>query len=113
MGLRLHQFLNTICASVIRGLVLLQERFGYYIALLPAIEIFKSSKAVALSVISAMCSYFSYVQLIFFALNLTLEMLIFEELCIFLHERFMVSMADLVFLFFLKPPLASQKCCCL
>lgn len=57
MGLRLHQFLNTICASVVRGLVLLQVRFGY-IALLPATGVFKSSKPMALSVISRAANYF-------------------------------------------------------
>lgn len=85
MGLRLHQCLKTKCTSVVRGLVLLQERFGDYIALLPSIGIPKSSKPMALSVISCAAN--------FFCLNLMLEILIFGDHNIFLHERFMVSMA--------------------
>lgn len=100
MGLRLHQFLKTIYASAVRGLVLLQERFGYYIALLPSIGKFKSSKPMTLNVISCAAN--------FFCLHITLEMLIFEEHYIFLHERFMVSMVYFSVLVLSKLPLASQ-----
>lgn len=66
-GLRLHPFLKILhMLSVLRGFVFLQERIGYYIALLPSIGI-KSSKPMAINIILYAAAHL--------CLNLTSEIL--------------------------------------